>query len=528
MLITILSAISLASVPAPGPEATAAPAPAIQLWISNNRQFEPGQPVRVQVETGMSGYLLVLRFDAEGQLRVLFPLDPSDDGAVQAGRRYELRDFGADQSFLAEAYGGAGLVYAALATDPFRLDAFREGGEWNYQALRIAVETEDPEADMTTLVQQVVSSQGFDYDVLDYWVDGPARKVSRAVVRPIWWSPGYDFYDGYDPYYYGASCFSCDYWGGSSVHVSVGIGFGHSWYTPGYWYNGYSWYNPYYYSYRPGGWYYPPYWGNNRYNRPGYYPPVVRPRDYPVVVGRARGYTIERNNPRPARPQGNDAFGRNGTRQDGSSGADRAGPARRARGDGADRARRPEGRSAEGNGPRNAQPRGSEPRAEPKGRPASGAAPPATRARPRGGDRPSTADKPAAAERRIAGPVNENDQMHVVRSRPESGRQDQVRFNDAGGDRREPRPVVREAPPARKAERGSGGLIGKVLGGGADRSRSSGSARPSSGESGGGSRPQAGAPRGGSPSGGRAAPASNPSRGSSGGSAPRARSRPKP
>jgi len=247
-----------------------------------------------------------------------------------------------------------------------------------------------------------------------------------------------------------------------------------------------------------------------------------------VVVGRARGYTIERNNPGPARPQTNDAFGRNGTRRDGSSGADAAGPARRARGDGADRARRPEGRSAEGNGPRNAQPRGSEPRAEPKGRPASEAAPPATRARPRGGDRPSTAGQPATAGRRMAGTATGNEQPHVVRSRPESGRQDQVRFNDAGGDGREPRQVVREAPPARRAERGSGGLIGKVLGGGADRSRSSGSARPSSGQGGGGSQPQASGPRGGLPSGGKAAPASNPSRGSSGGSAPRARSRPRP
>ena len=65
--------------------ATAGDDPAIQIWISNDRRFLPGDRAKVQVRTRQDGYLLVFHVDPAGHLRVLFPIDPGDDSFVRGG-----------------------------------------------------------------------------------------------------------------------------------------------------------------------------------------------------------------------------------------------------------------------------------------------------------------------------------------------------------------------------------------------------------------------------------------------------------
>lgn len=75
----------------------------IRLWMNSDRRYRPGDRVRLQVDAEADGYLLVLNYDTEGRVRVLFPLDPRDDAMVRAGRRYEVRDADAQEAF--RAYG---------------------------------------------------------------------------------------------------------------------------------------------------------------------------------------------------------------------------------------------------------------------------------------------------------------------------------------------------------------------------------------------------------------------------------------
>lgn len=265
----------------------------VKVWISSNGIFRSGSGVRVQIETGRAGHLLVLQYDPAGRVRVLFPLEPGDDAFVQPGRRYELRQDGGRSSFVA-AEGGIGLVYAALAEDPFRLEAYvTQDGAWFPEALAIDRSTEDPEAALTALVQRMSSERGFDYDVLDYQVAG---EIATKVEVPAWWSPSYGVVT--DPY-----CMGCGGWA-DGVYISVGVGFGWGWGWPyypyypywgwgGYWGYGGGYYPPYY----PG--YYPPYY-------PGYYPPYYPGGWYPSegtprINGRPRGYTVDTwgNNPEP-------------------------------------------------------------------------------------------------------------------------------------------------------------------------------------------------------------------------------------
>ena len=59
--------------------------PPIQVWISNDRRFLPGDRAKVQVRTDYDGYLIVLHVDPEGRLRVLFPVDPDKVNFVRSG-----------------------------------------------------------------------------------------------------------------------------------------------------------------------------------------------------------------------------------------------------------------------------------------------------------------------------------------------------------------------------------------------------------------------------------------------------------
>jgi hypothetical protein len=160
---------------------------------------------------------------------VLFPVSPADDNMVQAERRYEVRGDEGTVSFVASG-SGPGLIYSALSDDPWQLESVNLNGAWDYGTLTIARDTKDPEGDITTLVQRLSSSRGFDYDVLDYAVYGD--RGSDALSASSWWSPAYN--DGY------ADC-GCY---GSSIYVGFGFSFGWPWY----------WYPPrapYYYGYYP-------------------------------------------------------------------------------------------------------------------------------------------------------------------------------------------------------------------------------------------------------------------------------------
>jgi hypothetical protein len=273
----LLSALPVSN-PAAGdlsPASPAAVAPAVRLWMNSSQRYREGDRARVQVEARDDGYLLVLNYDTDGRLRILFPIDPREDNFVRGGRRYEVRGRGDRESFIA-GRDGDGLVYAAVSPDPFRLDEFEAGGNWDYTRLSISDRAADPEADITDLIRGVSSDRGFDYDLLEYHVYGyrDYRVAGGWYPRPL----GY-YDDYYCDWWYRPSLFGCRSWWPGSFWYS-GWGFGLGFYSP----YRYGYYNPYRYGYYPYGYYNP--WYRDRY----YYPSTT----WPVVVGRPRGYTIVR------------------------------------------------------------------------------------------------------------------------------------------------------------------------------------------------------------------------------------------
>ena len=243
----------------PGP-VTAAPTaggddPAIQIWISNDRRFLPGDRAKVQIRTREDGYLLVLHADPSGHLRVLFPLDPGDDNFVRGGRKYEIKGRGGRESFSVDNNRGQGTVYAAVSHDPFRFDQFVLGDHWDYRNLAPQRLSSDPEQDLNELVRRMVDNS-FDYDILTY--DVLERVVYASAYAP-------DYYNYYDDCGYSYFCGRSYY--GSPYSLSIGLFFGRPYYHRYFYDPFYAGYNPYYDPF-----FYDPYYYRPYYYRPYYYP----------------------------------------------------------------------------------------------------------------------------------------------------------------------------------------------------------------------------------------------------------------
>ena len=239
----------------------------IKLWINSSGQFREGDRARAQVETVDDGYLIVFNYDTDGRLRILFPLDPRDDALVRGGRRYEIRGRGDRESFLA-GRDGNGLVYAAVAADPFRFDEIQAGGNWDYTRLNLGSDSRDPEADITDILQKISTDRGFDYDVLNYRVYG---YQNRYVAGNTWYPRPYGYWDNnYCDAYFRPSLFGCSSYPAGGWYMGYSpYGYG----TYGYGYN--SWNDPWYWGRGYGG------YGNVKYKQV-------------ILAGRPRGYTIVR------------------------------------------------------------------------------------------------------------------------------------------------------------------------------------------------------------------------------------------
>ncbi len=404
-LFALLSTIGSGSVTAEPPEVRSlgSESAPIRLWMNNDRRYRPGDRVRLQVDADADGYLLVLNYDTEGRVRVLFPLDPRDDSKVQAGRRYEVRDGNTQEAFRASG-DGTGLIFSAISQDPWRFEDVVLADRWDYTRLEIDPSSRNPEADLSNLVQSIAGPSGFDYDIIGYRVYGEST-----------YSRGYNSYTNiylHDTYNncYTSSFFynSCRGW----PYDGWAYGFGYSRYRYGYGYYPYGYgYDPFgyggyypYYPYRPG--------GSNR---------------GPVLVGRPRSYTVQ---PRPAlgtgRFSGTPASGRNSGRNVTPTIDWRS----RARPVGGIAGRGPEAVSRGGSGDRGPQ-----------------AAPPARRSRPEG------VSYPAAR----GGDRGGNDRGISDRGRREAPA---ARGGNDGGRSAPParsEPSHRSAPPARSEPSHSGG-----------------------------------------------------------------------
>jgi hypothetical protein len=183
--------------------------PPIRLKLSDD-VYVRGEQARVKVQADRDGYLVVLRVNAQGRIRVLFPLDPTEDNAVRGGREYEIRGRGDRATFVVDETEGAGRVFAAISAEPFHFDNFSRNGHWDYSVLAFKDSTNDAEGALLDLVAGMTDAR-YEYDIVTYTVEkNEGYRHYGGVVwggwggwgRWGWYSPRYRCW-GCRPYYYG-------------------------------------------------------------------------------------------------------------------------------------------------------------------------------------------------------------------------------------------------------------------------------------------------------------------------------------
>ena len=166
--------------------------PSVKVSLSSSSTFFRGDNAQVHVQTARDGYLVVLRSDANGHVRVLFPLDPGAPNAVRADKKIEIKGRGDRDAFAVDERAGSGVVVAAWSPTQFNFDSLSRGGHWDLTALDSMQLSGDKEAGLVDIVQQMAGDNHFDYDAAPYTVISP-RAYYRGVplVGPCWGCVGF-------------------------------------------------------------------------------------------------------------------------------------------------------------------------------------------------------------------------------------------------------------------------------------------------------------------------------------------------
>jgi len=218
-LVVLLSAASFSP-------ASPAQDPVIALNLNSDGRYVTGDRAQVKVRTAADGYLVVLRTDVNGWVRVMYPVDPSDDNFAHAGRDVEIRGRAGRESFQTGLTEGSGTIVAARSAESFHFDRYVREGHWNYRALDSlrAGPDNDPQTVLLGVLQQMAGDSHFDYDAATYSVTdrdlasgyGPDYPPPGypygpypAYYNPYYYDPFFYNAYWYAPYYFGAYCFGC-------------------------------------------------------------------------------------------------------------------------------------------------------------------------------------------------------------------------------------------------------------------------------------------------------------------------------
>ena len=177
--------------------------PPVRVWLNHDGKYMYGDDAKVYLRTAKDGYVVVLRADARGNVRVLSPIDPDDDQTVHGGKKYEAKGRGGREAFVVEDSSGQGTVLAAWSDRPFDLRRYERNGHWDLDALGdvgsglSASSSGGAESRLLSVVDAITPrGDHYEYDATTYVVFAP--RFARA-------GDGYPYYypDGYPGAWYG-------------------------------------------------------------------------------------------------------------------------------------------------------------------------------------------------------------------------------------------------------------------------------------------------------------------------------------
>lgn len=177
----IVLAMSLMVSTAPASHALA-PAHSDTVRISFNRdgRFAPGDDAEIDVRSRVDGFLLVMKSDPSGVVRVLYPHRPDDQRTVRADRRYEVWDrTGREELFRANARG-AGRVVAMVSSEPWQLEMLSTDGRFDRRRITEVFAGRELEDRLLELAPAWTTG-AVQWASRDYVVDDQFRPPTRVV-----------------------------------------------------------------------------------------------------------------------------------------------------------------------------------------------------------------------------------------------------------------------------------------------------------------------------------------------------------
>lgn len=167
-LIVAAAAIAAGLVSLPAAAQTGDGDAPIPVRLTVDRQsYVPGDHGRVYVRLGSDAYLIVLHAEPDGHVRIVFPLDPSDNAYVHRDSTVEIRSRGDRDAFVVDDSSGSGTWYAAVSKKPYHFDPVTLSTHWDYGQIAHVLAVRDAEGDLTALVQRLATGR-FDYDIVQY------------------------------------------------------------------------------------------------------------------------------------------------------------------------------------------------------------------------------------------------------------------------------------------------------------------------------------------------------------------------
>ncbi|HEX8361343.1 MAG TPA: DUF4384 domain-containing protein [Longimicrobium sp.] len=176
----------------------------VRVWMDDDRDvYRVGDRSRVLVRTDRDAYVAVLHIDTNGDVEVLHPRSPGDDGYLRGGRTHHLSPRGYSHLSVRGGYG-IGYVFAVASDEP--LDSrvlrdlyYRRAGSWSSDYSVYG----DPFRAMDRFERMLVG----DYDYGEHDSDYYSYHVGRRYTHPR-----YACYDSYGSWYShrGAYYDSCD------------------------------------------------------------------------------------------------------------------------------------------------------------------------------------------------------------------------------------------------------------------------------------------------------------------------------
>ncbi|HXG43367.1 MAG TPA: DUF4384 domain-containing protein [Gemmatimonadales bacterium] len=203
--------------------------PRVTLWLDREDPYDRGDRARVYFRLEQDAYVTVVRIDTDGRIRILFPLEPWEDGFARAGKTYEVVGRGRDEAFRVTDYPGVGYVFAIASEDPFDFSRVTRGDHWDYRAISDGRVRGDPYVAVTDLAAEIAPGDAWDYDVAEYYVER-RYDYPRFVCYDCHTYASYYYWDPYstycsrfriviynDPFYYPYRYYPYRFYGGTRV-----------------------------------------------------------------------------------------------------------------------------------------------------------------------------------------------------------------------------------------------------------------------------------------------------------------------